>query len=104
MKTRISCTSEAHESTRQRIESVTKRMHEEHIARKGQNSTLHYNLVHKFIPMPQAKNTPEAKAAVDKEWKKLETIPAWDVKRVKSKKGSHRRGTEKTTTKFTLLH
>ena len=28
---------------------------------------------------------PDAKAAVDKEWKKLETIPAWDVKKVKSK-------------------
>ena len=29
---------------------------------------------------------PHAKAAVDKEWKKLETFPAWDVRRVKSKK------------------
>ena len=73
-------------STRQRIESVTKRIHEEHIAGKGQNSVLHYNLVHKFISMPQAMKIPDAKAAVDKEWKKLETIPAWDVKKVKSKK------------------
>ena len=62
-----------------RIESETKRrIHEEHIAGKGQNFVLHYNLVHKFIPMPQAMKIPEAKAAVDKEWKKLETIPAWD--------------------------
>ena len=29
---------------------------------------------------------PDAKAAVDKTWKKLETIPAWDVRKVKSKK------------------
>ena len=29
---------------------------------------------------------PDAKAAADKEWKKLETIPAWDVRKVKSKK------------------
>ena len=29
---------------------------------------------------------PDAKAAVDREWKKLETIPAWDVRKVKSKK------------------
>ena len=29
---------------------------------------------------------PDAKAAVDKEWKKLETIPAWDVRKVKIKK------------------
>ena len=32
----------------------------------------HYNLVHKFIPMPQAMKIPDAQAAVDKEWKKLE--------------------------------
>ena len=75
-KKRFSCIAEAHESTRQRIESVTKRIHGGHIGGKGQNSVLHYNLVHKFIPMPQAMKIPEAKAAVDKEWKKLETIPA----------------------------
>ena len=45
----------------------------------------HYNLVHKFIPMPQAMNIPDAQA-VDMEWKKLETIPAWDLGTVKSKK------------------
>ena len=28
--------------------------HEDHIAGKGDNSLQHYNLVHKFIPMPQA--------------------------------------------------
>ena len=76
---------EAHESTRQRIESVTKRIHEEHIGGKEQDSVLHYNLVHKFNPMPQAMKIPDAKAAVDKEWKKLETIPTWDVRKVKSK-------------------
>ena len=27
----------------------------------------HYNLVHKFIPMPQAMKIPDARAAVDKE-------------------------------------
>ena len=27
--------------------------HEDHIAGKGDNSLQHYNLVHKFIPMPQ---------------------------------------------------
>ena len=44
----------------------------------------HYNLVHKFIPMPQAMTIPDAKAAVDKEWKKLDTIPAWQFENVKS--------------------
>ena len=28
--------------------------HEDHIAGKGNNSLQPYNLVHKFIPMPQA--------------------------------------------------
>ena len=32
----------------------------------------HYNLVHKFIPVPQAVIIPDAKAAVDKECEKLE--------------------------------
>ena len=43
-RTRFTCISEAHESTRQRIESVTKRIHEEHIAGKGHNSIVHCNL------------------------------------------------------------
>ena len=42
--------------------------HEDHVAGKGENSLQHYNLVHKFIPMPQAMKIPAAKAAVDKEW------------------------------------
>ena len=29
--------------------------------------------------MPEARKTPDAKAAADKEWKKLETIPAWQL-------------------------
>ena len=63
----------------------------------------HYNSLHKFVPMPQATKIPDAKAATDKEWKKLETIPAWDVKKVKSKK-EVRKKHRKTTIKFTLLH
>ena len=86
LKQRFSCIAEAHESTRQRIESVMKRIHEEHIAGKGENSLLHYNLVHKFIPMRHAMKIPDAKAAVDKEWEKVETLPAWQLEKVKSKK------------------
>ena len=33
---------------------------------KGGNSLQHYNLVHKFIPVPQAMKIPAAKAAVEK--------------------------------------
>ena len=47
--------------------------HEDHIAGRGYTSMTHYNLVHNFILLPQAMKIPDAKAAVDKEWKKLET-------------------------------
>ena len=60
--------------------------HEDHIAGKGENSIQHYNLVHKFFPMPQAMKIPSAKAAVDKEREKLEKISAWNLTKVRSKK------------------
>ena len=46
----------------------------------------HGNLVHKFIRVPQAMKIPDPKAAVDKEWKKLETTAACQWGKVKSKK------------------
>ena len=39
----------------------------------------------KFIPVPPAKKIPGAEAAVDKEWEKLEKIPAWQLARVRNK-------------------
>ena len=57
---------EADESTRKRLEGAQPKDHEDHFARKGYNSLSHRNLVHKFIPMPQAMKIPEARAAVDK--------------------------------------
>ena len=42
-------------------------------------------MVHKFIPLPQAMKIPAAKAVVDKEWEKLEKIPAWDKTEVRNK-------------------
>ena len=85
-KTVFGCFVESHESTRQRAESLQSKIHEDRIAGKGFTSMTHYNLAHKLIPMPQAMKIPDAKAAVDKEWKKLETIPAWNLDKVKSKK------------------
>ena len=60
--------------------------HEDHVAGKGDNSRLHNNMAHKFIPMPQAMKIPAAKAAVDNECEKLKKIPAWDKKKVRSRK------------------
>ena len=57
-----------------------------HLRDSEQNFCSHFNLVHKFIPMSQAMKIPDAKTAVDKIWKNIETIPAWDLEKVKSKK------------------
>ena len=71
------------ESTRIRLEEAPYRYHEDHIAAKGINSLSHNNLVHKFIPMPQALKIPDAKVALEKEWVKLVKIPAWQLVRNK---------------------
>ena len=65
-KTKYACIVEAEESTRIRLEGVHCRYHEDHIAGKGINSLSHYNLVHKFVPVPQAMKIPHARAAVEK--------------------------------------
>ena len=86
IKSKLACILEANESTGMRMGYSQPHNHEDHIAGKGENSLQHYNLVHKFIPMPQAMKIPAAKAAVDKEWEKLEKISAWNLTKVKSKK------------------
>ena len=68
-KTKYTCIVEAHDSTKQRVEPGVQKNRENHIASKRCNSMTHYNLVHKFMPMPQVMKIPNAKAAVDKEWK-----------------------------------
>ena len=83
-KSKLACILEASESTSLRMGEPLPNHHEDHIAGKGDNSLQHYNLVHKFIPMPQAMKIPAAKAAVDKEWEKLEKIPAWNMTKVRS--------------------
>ena len=86
IKTRLACILEADASKRLRMGESLPNHHEDHIAGKGDNSLQHYNLVHKFAPMPQAMKIPAAKAAVDKEWEKLEKISAWNQTKVISKK------------------
>ena len=66
--TKYASTVEADESVRIRLEGAHQRYHEDHTAAKGINSLSHYNLVHKFIPMPRAMKSPNAEAAVVKEW------------------------------------
>ena len=81
-KSKFACILEASESTRMRMEESLPNHHEDHIAGKGDTSQQHYNLVHKFIPMPKAMKIPTAKAAVDKELEKVEKTEAWDKTKV----------------------
>ena len=86
VKSKLACILEACESTRLRMGESLPTHHEDHIAGKGDKSLQHGNLVHIFIPMHQALKIPEAKAAVDKEWEKLEKFSAWNLTKVRSKK------------------
>ena len=70
-----------------RLEGTPHEDHEDHIVGKGINSLSHYNFVRKPIPMPQAMKIPEAKAAVDKESETLKRIPAWQLTKVRKRKG-----------------
>ena len=90
IKTKLACILEADESTRMRMGNSIPHHHEDLIAGKGENSSQHYNLVHKFIPMPQALKIPAAKAAVDKEWEKLGKISASNLTKVRCKKKGDR--------------
>ena len=53
-----------------------------------EKETIHCSIIiwYTIFPMPQAMKIPAAKAAVDKEWEKLEKIPAWNLTKVRSKK------------------
>ena len=86
IKSKLAFILEASESTRLRMGDSLPNHHEDQIAGKGDNSLQQNNLEHKFLPMRQARKIPAAKAAIDKEWEKLEKIPAWNLTKVRSKK------------------
>ena len=52
-----------------------------------EKETIHYSIVIWFtnFPIPEALKIPAAKAAVDKEWEKLERFSAWNLTKVRSK-------------------
>ena len=85
-KSRYAGIVEAHEWTKTRIETTQRRDHDDLSAAKEVNSLSHSNIVHKPIPILQAMKIPDVKAQVDREWEKLEKLPAWQVTKVKSKK------------------
>ena len=98
------CRVESPESTRQRAESLQSRIHEDRVAREGFTSIAHNNLVHKFIPMPQAKfwmrkqewtrNGKSSRQLQHGMWKNQEQIGAYSgsTKRQKESPLSHTDG------------
>ena len=83
---KYACIVKARECARKRLERTPSKDHEDHTAEKGFNSLSHTDPARKFVPMHQAMKIPDAKAAVDKEWEKLEKSPSWQMTEVKNKK------------------
>ena len=79
IKTKLVCILEADESTRMRMGNSITHYHQDHIAGKGENSLQHYNLVHKFIPMPQAYEDSGSKSSGGQGMGKMENISAWNL-------------------------
>ena len=73
--------------------------HEERIPPTGMGHSDVYGFLHKTIN--DWRNRPEAKAAVDKEFVKLEKIPAWNVNDVQERSKA-KRDAEKVASQFTL--
>ena len=65
IKSKLACILEASESTRLRMGESLPNHHEDHIAGKGNKLLQHYNLVHKFIPMPQSMEIRNGKIGKD---------------------------------------
>ena len=86
-KSKLACILEASESTRLRMGESRYRIIMKTILQEKE--TIHYSITIWFTNlflMPQAMKIPAAKAAVDKEWEKLEKISAWNLTKVRSKK------------------
>ena len=68
------------------MEGSPHKNHEDHVAGRGMNSLSRHNFVRKFVLVPQAMKIPNANAAVEKEWRKLENIRAWLMTKLRNKK------------------
>ena len=71
-KTKLACILEANESTRMRMGNSEPSNHEDHIAGKGENSSQHYNLVHKFIPYAPSHENSRSKGSSGQGMGKME--------------------------------
>ena len=77
---------ESHESTRQRAKSLQSKAHEGRIARRGFAFMTQKMLCISLSRCHRQWRFWMQRLPWTKEWKKFETIPAWDLRKVKSKK------------------
>ena len=74
-------------TTKKRLEPTLPKDHDDHRAERGYNSISHWNLVHKFVPMPQAMKIPDAKASTGWGMEEAQkTSLAWQLDKVGSQK------------------
>ena len=86
IKSRLACIPEADESTRMRMGNSIPHYHQDHIAGKGEISLQHYNLVHKFIPMPQSYEKLQQKQRWTRNGKNWRKFRRGNLTKVRSKK------------------
>ena len=94
-KTKHSSIVETHESTRERLESTLPKDHEDHVAGKGFNSVSHYNLVHKFIPMPPATKIPGCESRSGQGMEEARKVASLAIEQGKEQKGGYSGSTKR---------
>ena len=75
--------------------SISKQCHQQSLGPRGiyvdrawadsLEENEYFALIHKPVDISKALKIPAARAAIDKEWEKLEKLPAWDYKSVREK-------------------
>ena len=78
-KIKHACVVEAHESTRKRLDPTPMKITSQVKDTIRNQESLHFGDA-------SSDEISDAKAAVDREWEKLEKLPAWQLNNVKSKK------------------
>ena len=104
-KTKYACVVDADESTRPRLEGAGHKPHQDHITVKGTNEF--YDSLQsgsQILSDVSSVKIPNAKAAVEKEWEKLEKIPAWQLTKVRNENEVIEEARNQGQNKFILRH
>ena len=86
IKTKLACILEADESRRLRMGNSEPNYHEDHIARKGDNSLQLYILVHQIYSYASSYENSCSESSGGQGMGKLEKTSAWNLTKVNSKK------------------